>query len=182
MFEHALVVGGTGMLADATSFIRVNSKRMTLVSRRARVAGRTMPPDRVCSADWRDEHLFSLAVSPCISAITPDIALLWMHLDGRRALLWLLRQLAAQPILIVHVVGTGGEPLARDNEIDAIIAEAAKTARVQYVRVVLGSKALPDGRRRWLENSEISSGAIEAIQSAQEIVVGEVGPVGPASA
>jgi hypothetical protein len=47
---------------------------------------------------------------------------------------------------------------------------------MHYVTVVLGSKALPGGGRRWLSDDEISSGAIEAIQTGRDVVVGDVVP------
>jgi len=56
--------------------------------------------------------------------------------------------------------------------IDSIVNTAP---RMRYVTVVLGSKSLANGRRRWLTNSEISLGAIDAIQNARNVVVGEVG-------
>jgi len=172
-FEHALVVGGTGMLADAARFLRDHSKWMTLVSRSAKLRGLSKQPDNTCAVDWHDFAAFSAALGPCMSATPPDVALLWMHSDAWLSLLWLLGQLATRPVLIVHVVGSSwSRPPGGDHEIgDVVVAAGAK-----YVNVVLGSKALPNGRRQWLTNSEIGSGAIEAIQTARDVMVGEMGP------
>jgi hypothetical protein len=173
-FEHAVVVGGTGMLADATRFIRACSRRMTLVARRAEAAGLTLLPDEACSVDWRNEAAFSAELLPRIAAIPPDLALIWIHSSGHRALIWLLQQLLTRPMLIVHVLGSSsGDPRGGNDAINAIVSRAPWT---HYVPVVLGSKALPDGRRRWLTNLEISAGAIEAIQNGHDVVVGEIIP------
>ena len=176
-FEHALVVGGTGMLADATGFIRSRSKRLTLVARRAEAAAPALGvlPDEACAADWRDYMSFSSTVSPRIVAMPPDLALLWIHDSGHRSLLWLLMQLARAPILIVHVLGSSsGDPRGVDADINAILAKAPS---MDYLTVVLGSKALPGGGRRWLKNNEICAGAIEAVQTRRDIVVGEIIPL-----
>jgi hypothetical protein len=175
-FEHALVVGGTGMLADASRFIRARSRRITLVARRAEAAGLTLLSDEACSVDWRNAAVFSAALSPRIAAIPPDLSLLWIHSSGQRALLWLLQQLVTRPVLIVHVLGSSsGDPRGGNDDINAIVSKAP---RMHYVTVLLGSKALPDGRRRWLTNVEISAGAIEAIQNGRDVVVGEIIPAG----
>jgi hypothetical protein len=174
-FRHALVVGGTGMLADATRFVRAQSARMTLVARRAEAADLTRSPDEACPVDWRDFAAFWKALSPRIRARRPDLALLWMHASGERALHWLLAQLVTHPVLIVHVLGSSsGDPRACNESLKAILSSDPS---VQYVTVVLGSKALPGGRRRWLTNAEISAGAIEAIQTGRDVVVGEIVPV-----
>jgi hypothetical protein len=174
LFEHAVIVGGTGMLADATRFIRARSKRLTLVTRKAKPMGLTTLPDETCRVDWRNEAAFSAALLPRISAVPPDLALLWIHLSGQRALLWLMRQLVMRPVLIVHVMGSSsGDPLLDNDDIKSIIAKAPW---VRYVTVVLGSKGLPDGRRRWLTDLEISAGTIEAIQNGRDVVVGEIVP------
>jgi len=173
-FAHALVVGGTGMLAEATRFVRAHSDRMTLMARTSR--GAELSPDRLCLVDWGDEAAVAEALGPSIAAMPPDLALLWIHDGGRRALLWLLRRLAPGPGLVVHVLGSSaGDPRGRDEEVEAIVAAAP---RLRYVTVVLGSRALPDGRRRWLTHPEISGGAIEAIERRHDVVVGAIVPSG----
>jgi hypothetical protein len=165
------------MLADATRFIRSRSKRLTLVARRAEAAAPALgvSPDEACRADWRDFMSFSSTLSSRIAAMPPDLALLWVHDSGHRTLLWLLQQLARLPILIVHVLGSSsGDPRGGDADINAILAKAPS---MDYVTVVLGSKALPGGDRRWLKNDEICVGAIEAVQSRCDVVVGEIIPL-----
>jgi hypothetical protein len=173
-FEHALVVGGTGMLSDATHFLCQRSKQMTLLARNAKAAAPALGvlPEDACPADWRDEAAFSSALRPRIAAVPPDLALLWVHESGRSSLLWLLQQLAMRAILVVHVLGnSSGDPRGGDEEINAIVD---KTGSIHYVTVVLGSKAVYNHRRRWLTNEEISDGAIEAIQTGRDVVVGEI--------
>jgi hypothetical protein len=174
-FQHSLVVGGTGMLADATRFIRARSQRMTIVARRPKVTGVMLSSDEACAVDWRDVTAFSAALSPRLSARPPDLALLWMHSSGDPSLLWLLGRLVTRPALIVHVLGSSsGDPRGGTEEIGAIVTKARSA---QYVTVVLGSKALAAGGRRWLTNFEISTAAIEAIQNRWNVVAGEIVPV-----
>jgi len=114
-FEHAVIVGGTGMLAEATRFIRAWSNRMTVVQHQTNAAQLNLLPDDVCRADWSDSTAFSAMLSPRISAVPPDLALLWVHSNGQTSLLWLLRQLAMRPVLVVHVLGSssGAPPESR---------------------------------------------------------------------
>lgn len=160
------------MLAQATRFVRAGSARMTLVARGARTSGLTVSPDEAWPVDWRDQATFCAALLPRLTATPPDLALLWMHADGTPALLWLLRQLMRHPILIIHVLGSSaGDPRAGNDAIDAMLAQAPG---VRYVTVVLGSVPLPHERWRWLTDAEISAGAIEAIESGGDVVVGEI--------
>jgi hypothetical protein len=175
-FEHALIVGGTGMLANATRFVRTRSEHVTLVSRRANKAAAALGvlPSEACSLDWRDTANFAAELLPRIASLPPDLSLLWIHGNGHRALLWLLGQLTTCPVLIVHVLGSAsGDPRTNDPEINVILNNAP---RMQYVTVMLGSKSLPDGGRRWLTDEEISLGAVEAIQTTRNVVVGEITP------
>jgi hypothetical protein len=175
-FEHALIVGGTGMLANATRFVRARSEHVTLVSRRANkaAAGLAVLPTEACSLDWRNTANFAAQLLPRIASLPPDLSLLWIHGNGHRTLLWLLGQLMICPVLIVHVLGSAsGDPRINDPEINAILNNSP---RMRYVTVVLGSKSLPDGGRRWLTDEEISLGTVEAIQTARNVVVGEITP------
>lgn len=137
-------------------------------------AGLGVLPSEACSLDWRDTATFASELWPRIALVPPDLSLLWIHDNGRRTLLWLLGHLMMRPVLVVHVLGSAsGDPRIHDPEIDAVLNDAP---RMRYVTVVLGSKSLPDVGRRWLTDEEISLGAVEAIQTAHNIVVGEITP------
>lgn len=175
-FQHALIVGGTGMLANATRFIRARSERVTLVARRASAAAAALgiSPADACPLDWSNTSAFAAELSPRISAAPPDLALLWIHDNGHHTLLWLLDQLKMRTVLIVHVLGSAsGDPRGGDRELNVIVT---KPPQIHYVTVVLGSKVLPGGARRWLTDEEISTGAIEAIRVGRNVVVGEIVP------
>jgi hypothetical protein len=107
-FQHALIVGGTGMLANATRFIRARSERVTLVARSATAAAAALgiSPADACPLDWGNTGALAAALSPRMSAVPPDLALLWIHGSGHRTLLWLLDQLNMRTVLIVHVLGS----------------------------------------------------------------------------
>jgi hypothetical protein len=175
-FEHALIVGGTGMLANATRFVRARSKRVTLVARKANAAAAALgiSPADACPLDWSNTTAFAAELSARISAAPPDLALLWIHGNGHRTLLWLFDQLKMRPVLIVHVLGSAsGDPRSSNRDINVIVTKAPK---MHYVTVVLGSKAVPGGGHRWLTDDEISIGAIEAIRTGHNVLVGEIVP------
>src|SRR5258708_2196818 len=99
-FAHALVIGGTGMLAGATRYVAARSQRLTVVARGAEAACRNMGLDAgaACPADWRARAAFLAAVSPRLGSPLPDLALIWMHASGERAALGLLDALAARRV------------------------------------------------------------------------------------
>ena len=173
-FKSALVVGGTGMLAEATRFVAAHSERVTLISRRAVAASMWLGIEAsdACDADWTDESSFKSAVEQRLAETRPDLALLWIHASGHCILPWLLEKLARGPSLVVHVRGTAsGDPRLGNDEVDCI---ALRSPSLCLVTVVLGSVRLPQGGRRWLTDAEISAGAIEAICTAVNVIVGEI--------
>lgn len=172
-FDHSLVVGGTGMLSDATRFIKRESHLMTLISRNARSVAPSfgVPVDSAFSLDWRDTETFAASLSTRLQTVRPDFALLWIHSNGHQTLLWIMRTLSATPATVVQVVGRSfGDPNSPDPEIDAIVSAANS---MHYTRVVLGSVETTHGLTRWLTNDEISNGTIQAIISGRSLLVGD---------
>jgi hypothetical protein len=161
------------MLAGATRFVWTRSRHTIIVARRARAAAAALgiPSASACDVDWGAETAFAAALS-WVTVTPPQLALIWVHDTGYGSLLWLLRQLMLGSVLVVHVLGSShGDPRAEDHEIKSIVSRAP---RMRYVTVVLGSKALTSGGRRWLTDDEISAGAIEAIETGRDVVVGEI--------
>jgi hypothetical protein len=155
--RRALVIGGTGMLADATRILATLSEVILLAGRNAgsfaRQEGSQFVP---VDLDWNDERFRTVLEGALAREGQMDRALLWLH-QPERMLPWLLPLLAnAHTVLVLGSVHSAVVALPQN-----------------VVSVRLGSKATHDGRR-WLTNEKISAGAIEALRSGRDVIVGEI--------
>lgn len=159
--EHpgrSLVVGGTGMLAEATRWLADRSTTTLLVARHAShfASGdrRYLPID----LDWQTPA-FQDGLTRVLQDSAVTRALLWLHYP-ERAIPWLLPQLSHAFVVLV-LGSTSGCPQVPDG-----------AARIVTVR--LGSKPSENGGRRWLTDREISEGAISAFMEKRSQIVGDL--------
>lgn len=159
--EAALVIGGTGMLQEATRWLIARSLKTVIVSRRASRFETSSANIVAIDADWNHSS-FPAKVRPSIADAEPIAnALLWLH-DPEPILTWLLPLLAGSRV-VVALGSADGRP--------KLVEAAANVATVR-----LGSMPTAEGRR-WLTNAEISAGAIAALQSGKSSIIGELSPV-----
>lgn len=156
--NNSLIMGGTGMLQEASRWLIARSESTLLV---ARVAGRMDSGSgtvSVLNADWNRPD-FEPRVRAALAEI-PEIstALLWLH-DPESILTWLVPLLPGAQIVVV-LGSTDGRP-----------EQLPHLAHVDFVQ--LGSVE-EGGRRRWLTHAEISAGAISALNNRKSVVVGQL--------
>lgn len=157
-----LVIGGTGMLAEATRWLTIRYSPTLLVSRHASqfdpMAGLVVPLE----LDWSKPG-FVERIERRLRAMPPLAkALIWIH--NPQTHLPELAPLLPKPGSAVLVLGSSsGHPGA--------IGVPAGVATVR-----LGSVATSSGRR-WLTHAEISVGAISALEDGRSRVVGELVPL-----
>jgi molybdopterin-guanine dinucleotide biosynthesis protein A len=152
---HALVVGGTGMLAGVTRALAARGHTVTSVARRAAAmqadnAGYTVLQDRIApvALDYRESGRLAEGLARAVAERGPiELAVCWIHTDAPEAPRIVADALAAGGRL-VQVFGTRVWPLE-----DAPL-------HVAYRQVLLGEK---DGR--WLTHDEISSGVLAAVDA-----------------
>jgi molybdopterin-guanine dinucleotide biosynthesis protein A len=151
---HAVVVGGTGMLADLTRALAARGRPVTSIARRP--AGLD-PGVTSVQLDYRDKASLSAGLARAVEERGPvDLAVCWIHTDVPDAPRAVADALAPGGRL-VQVFGTRVWPL-----LDVPL-------HVAYRRVLLGSV---DGR--WLRHDEISEGVLEAVDADRPVtVVGE---------
>lgn len=149
---HALIFGGTGMLADATRHIAGRASQVTLAARRPEALAGEVGATPV-SLDWADRA----ATEARLNALpAPDLLLSWYHDDA----LWLGAQLEA-------LITPGGRSIrvhgARSAD-PTVRAARDPSPRKDVLRqvVITGWKAGPPPR--WLTNDEISRGTVEAVE------------------
>jgi hypothetical protein len=154
---HALVVGGTGMLAGVCRTLAERGFDVSVVARgherlEALRAERITP----VQVDYGDLGAFGAALSRAIEERGPiDLAICWIRSWQPEALHAVAGGLRAKTPLL-HVLGTTG-------------TRAAELAGVDYRVVRLGRKG-----DRWLTDEEIGKGVVEALDSdSTEFLVGE---------
>ncbi|MEZ4501001.1 MAG: hypothetical protein R3C39_00010 [Dehalococcoidia bacterium] len=184
MLNHVLSVGGTGMLARATSELASRARAITVVARRPE---RWEPPSDgsvtvdALAIDLLDADAVEAAVRDSIGrhgAI--DEALIWTHPDTSAALTRLVALIAetSPSARVVQVFGSmAGRPGA-DREADrAALLEEAGATGLELHRVILGWQPDGAGGTRWLTHEEISSGVIAILDGTASLgVIGQLEP------
>ena len=151
---HALVVGGTGMLAALTCGLAAGGHQVTSVARHATRLGEGVTP---VAQDYRGTEGLSAALARAIEERGPiELAVCWIHTDAPRAPR-IVADVLAPGARLVQVFGTRVWPLEH------------VPLHLAYRQVQLGSV---DGR--WLTHEEISSGVLDAVDADRPLsVVGE---------
>jgi len=162
---HALVVGGTGMLAGLTRALAERGHAVTSLSRSGRepVAGNacnSLDQARISSVavDYRDDAALVWELERAREARGPiELAVCWIHTDAPEAPRIVAE--AVQPgARLVQVFGTRRWPLAEP------------PLQIAYRQVLLGSVG-----GRWLTHEEISDGVLAAVLADRpRYVVGEL--------
>ena len=148
---HALVVGGTGMLAAATRALADRGQVVTCIARRDVRPGDGVTVEPV---DYREPELLRDALARATTTRGPiELAVCWIHTDAPEAPRIVAAALAPGARL-VQVFGTRLWPL-----VDVPL-------HVAYRQVLLGKR---DGR--WLTHEEISSGVLKALVADRPVAV-----------
>jgi NAD(P)-dependent dehydrogenase (short-subunit alcohol dehydrogenase family) len=157
---HALVVGGSGMLAGLCRALAADGWLVTVVGRDiGKLAEATADNDRLVplSVDYEELDAFAAALEAAVAARGPImLAVCWIRSWAPEALTATASFVAPDGRLF-HVWGTqvGDDSAAA---IDAL----ERSEQLRYRQVQLG--AVVDGaNRRWLTNDEISRGVYAAV-------------------
>lgn len=169
---HALIVGGTGMLAGLTKWLAEEGHIVSVVSRGREpfpeiADGRLYP----ITVDYRNPDVLRERINETICTNGPiSLAVFWIHSDAPDAFGVIADELSAHsadPWRLFHVRGSAVH----------LHPEAPHVpSNCLYHQVVLGFVDEGSGSR-WLTDDEISGGVIEAIRSDRErTVVGTLDP------
>ncbi len=143
--QHALVVGGTGMLALATRALAERGHPVTSIARRPAALGQGVVS---VPLDYRDSEALARALSDAIRIRGPaELAVCWIHTDAPEAP-GAIAEALAPGARFVQVFGTRVWPLE------------GVPVHVAHRQVLLGSV---DGR--WLTHEEISAGVLAAVDA-----------------
>lgn len=157
--QHALVVGGTGMLAGTCLGLAERHWLVSVVGRDQAKLARLATKHRAIipiSIDYRDGAGFRAAIELAIERRGPiELAVCWIRSAEPRAL-EIVAELLSGSGRLVHVLGTAGMAAAVDVE------PLRRRVGSRYTRVVLGGVSSGPGWR-WLTHEEINIGVLEAI-------------------
>jgi NAD(P)-dependent dehydrogenase (short-subunit alcohol dehydrogenase family) len=170
-FAHALIVGGSGMLAGLCRSLCDSADHVSVLARnekRIRAIAADIEP---IACDYNN----GVALSETLALLEPpDLVIAWIHgraPHARRALAECVRAEGR----FVQVLGSAhGDPSHPERLQE--MEHAADGLPIDYQAVVLGF-VIEAGESRWLSNAEISEGVLAAVESAAPLrIVGSVDP------
>lgn len=171
---HALVVGGTGMLAGVTRWLAEQGHTVSVISRGMTPGlngGFTLGRIHPIEADYRESETLRQRINETIAKYGPiELAVFWIHSDAPEAFRVISHEIskhAETPWHLFHVRGNAAHLHPESPQVPS---------NCSCRQVILGFVAGANGSR-WLTHNEISGGVIEAIRSDRErFVVGALEP------
>ncbi|ALA71233.1 short-chain dehydrogenase [Geobacillus stearothermophilus 10] len=162
---HALVIGGTGMLADVSLWLVRKGYHVSVIARRrARMKQLIDRTGQMASitpllVDYRDQKtLCSLICQTIRKNGTFDLIIAWVHTDGKQALPTVIEKNSGHPgpWRLFHVLGSRADPTEMKQKL-------CLPAACLYRQVQLGF-VVEERSSRWLTHQEISGGVMDAIR------------------
>lgn len=179
MEQHTLIVGGTGMLREVSIALAKQSKLLTSVARTAaslQQLDRHMADNECHHAlqlDWSDSGFLELLEAYCSAVGYPSLVVAWLHDDDFAPRIAARMGAASEGCRFFHIRSSAAADPTLGNE---RLAKAWANVPVQHYEIILGFQLAESGSR-WLENSEICSGVLTAIErGARKAVIGVVSP------
>ncbi|GAB5387642.1 MAG: short-chain dehydrogenase [Alphaproteobacteria bacterium] len=167
-YRSSLIIGGTGMLGDASRWIADRSEQTVLLSRTVADSPLASHPRiTALAADWTQSDKMMRSLDDCVEDWQRiDLALIWMHRTGDDALQQVMQRLSDTTALVVHVQGSQALSTLPKNP-----PEATPLGTARLITVILGA-VRENHASRWLTWEEISTHVISAIRQKQSLIAG----------
>lgn len=176
--KHALVVGGTGMLADVSIWLVNQGYQVSIIARNpARMNSlleRTNNKHNITPllVDYKKDDALQAKVRAAIEKHGPiDLAIAWIHSNAPNALNVIVNEITEHQNDwdLFHVLGSS-------SNLEKIKKGIPAPEGCNYYQVQLGF-VLEGEFSRWLSHKEISVGVIDAIRHRKKILtVGQLEP------
>jgi short-subunit dehydrogenase len=170
--SHFLVIGGTGMLADAVLAWNQQGHTVTVVARTEeklkRLVSRATFPEQlhIVQSDYLQFEKFTNQLA---QLSIPDVIVSWIHRSGNDTVQWLCNHISDKRIAFFHIKGSSAHHPQQN-----FIPQYSKS--ISYHEVILGFQ-LDNDVSRWLTNAEIAAGVVHAAeQKLPKYIVGTVEP------
>lgn len=176
MYEHIFVVGGTGMLKQASIQLAHTCKVMTSVaSTKESLKSLSVSLEaatcthHTLQLDWLYKQAFLDAIESHVKNVgAPDLTLAWLHDDSMGPeLASVLGYKESVSNLFFQVRGSSAVTSTGQIQGFSDIQEITETAR--YYQILLGFVVDDNNVSRWLSHAEIVSGVLSALQSPKPI-------------
>ncbi|MFN3523014.1 MAG: hypothetical protein ACK4YQ_12260 [Phenylobacterium sp.] len=180
MAGHALVVGGTGMLAGAVRGLALDGWRVSVLARGAEsfVKDPGAPVDGF-DCDYQNLAAFDAALRAAEAANGRiGLAVAWFHTLKIEAPRRLAEAVGApgEAGLYVQVLGSGVADPARPDRLRIAADVSRGLPDCRLSQVILGFE-IEGGAARWLTHAEISTGVLRAIRDGAPLsVIGRTEP------
>ncbi|WKA55987.1 short-chain dehydrogenase [Planococcus shixiaomingii] len=173
--NHALVIGGTGMLANVSLWLAEHGYHVSVIGRNPEKMQHltTQNPEQLTPVlvDYSNPKEFIEQIHRIQQQNGPiQLVVAWVHSTGQHVIPCLTELLSStQPWSLFQVHGSS-------SNLQEIKAKTALPAHVLYHQIQLGFK-IEYGFSRWLTNEEISDGVIETIREGKsELLIGTLEP------
>jgi len=174
---HALVVGGTGMLAGAVRGLLARGWSVSVLARRASAFAMRQPGVVGLDCDYNDADAFAATLNRARDGEGPiGLAVGWFHTLAPSPILAGRTGAADAPGRFFHVLGSAMADPERPDRLARAARAAEAAPHCAYRQVVLGFTLQGPGAR-WLSHEEISAGVLKAIdEDAQVSTIGVTRP------
>ncbi|GEN86163.1 MULTISPECIES: short-chain dehydrogenase [Oceanobacillus] len=177
--SHALVIGGTGMLSEASLWLADRSNKVSIIARDQSkmesliTKANYSAPITPLLVDYTDSAMLKDKIRSCIHQNGPiDLVIAWIHSNSNNALDIIDWEVSKESSdwKLYHILGSSSN-LTQIKE-----AALKKYPGCQYRQVQLGF-ILEKEHSRWLTNQEISEGVIDAVANEKSVkVIGTLEP------
>lgn len=176
---HALVVGGTGMLAAAADALAAHGWRVSHIARHASSFAQGRMGQAGFDADYHDAEAFRRALEAALAwGGPPGLGIAWFRTLKLETPRLMAQSLGApgRPARLFQVLGSRTAHPDHPDRLPRAAAVAEGLLNCTLRQVVLGFRVEPGGVRA-NTNEEISSGVLGAIAADWPLsVVGQVDP------
>ena len=180
---HALIVGGTGMLKGVPNYLTQHGYTVSVIARNPNGLNKLIEsksehgfinPIRV---DYSDYYLLEEKLKSALDSFGKiETAVCWIHSTASEAPFIIAGILNKQNIKVkfYHVLGSANIP--PDGRNQKFESEISGYENIIYRKITLGF-VIEDDKSRWLTDTEISNGVIDAvIKEDNNFVVGKIEP------
>lgn len=170
--KHALVVGGSGMLAKASLWLADQQYLVSVIGRNVQKLNRLTQVSKnvnPISVDYNNKNQLASELQNCVKTYGAyEIVVAWIH-HHEKQIIDIIRSEnridSHAEWRLFHVLGSGSNP-------DEMKREIGDIGNCVYHQVQLGY-VMENNRSRWLTHDEISDGVINAIRTnAKQYFVG----------
>jgi len=163
--KHALVVGGSGMLAKTSTWLAENGYLVSVVGRNKHKLIQLTEVSsniKIISVDYNNESQFRSEIHNSIATYGRpyDIVVAWIHSNDQKIINIISNEqskISDKAWSLYHVLGSSSNLEDLLNEIDY-------SDNCDYHQVQLGF-VIENNKSRWLTHDEISNGVINSIKS-----------------